>query len=97
MRSPLVKHTDQFALVRDGFKLIYTPSASRYELFDLRSDPGETRDLSAAPQHSTLRATLADEIERLLAEDRSAARSTQASPELSEEERHKLEALGYTD
>lgn len=34
----------QSAVVRDGWKLIYDADVGRHYLFDLRNDPGETRD-----------------------------------------------------
>jgi arylsulfatase A-like enzyme len=49
-----------FAVVRDRRKLIYDPRASRYLLYDLRADPGETRDL--ARERPELRNRLAAEL-----------------------------------
>ena len=36
----------QYAVVRSGLKLIYDYRRNRYWLFDLRADPGETREVS---------------------------------------------------
>ncbi len=37
----------QYAVVRSGLKLIYDYRRDRYWLFDLRADPGETREVSS--------------------------------------------------
>ena len=42
----------------ERFKLIYYPVGNRIQLFDLREDPGELRDLSGDPNQ-------ADKLERL--------------------------------
>ena len=38
----------QYGIIRSGHKLIYDERLRQHLLFDLRSDPGEERDLTAA-------------------------------------------------
>ena len=42
----------------DRHKLVYYPAGHHVQLFDLRADPDESVDLSAAPEHATARARL---------------------------------------
>jgi choline-sulfatase len=43
----------------DRYKLILYPQAGRTQLFDLKKDPWETRDLAADPRHAAVRSRLA--------------------------------------
>ncbi|MFH1277738.1 MAG: sulfatase-like hydrolase/transferase [Candidatus Eisenbacteria bacterium] len=65
---------------------------SRTELFDLASDPGETKDLALdrPDQVERLRAGLAEKIGAQVERE-----ATDVGDDLSEEERGMLEALGY--
>ena len=48
-------------MVRDTrYKLIYYPQGNVTQLFDLRDDPRETRDLSRYPEHTDVMARLTD-------------------------------------
>jgi arylsulfatase A-like enzyme len=83
--------------LRSGrYKLIRIPEAGggeRFELYDLESDPGETRPLPDVDGSLSgfLRARLA------AWEDGMEAGATEEGGELSEAEREKLRALGYVD
>jgi arylsulfatase A-like enzyme len=78
-----------------GWKLIVASDGSR-ELYDTRRDPGETRDLAGERR---------DQVERLMAEMDAWRRMASAAlpsgdgdgtvPEMDEETRKKLQALGY--
>jgi hypothetical protein len=61
------------------------------ELYDLRADPGETRNLRA--ERPEVAAELGAALDRHIAARSSAA----AQPELSDEQRRALEALGYVE
>jgi arylsulfatase A-like enzyme len=50
------------AILQDGWKLIHTPERSRFELYDLRADPGELHDL--AEQEPARRDALARQLEQ---------------------------------
>jgi arylsulfatase A-like enzyme len=47
----------------DEWKLIWYPQISRYQLFDLRSDPDELHDLSAEAEFAKVMANLRGELE----------------------------------
>jgi arylsulfatase A-like enzyme len=74
-------------------KVMYDRTAGRWQVFDLRADPLERRDVSAADADTLAAAR------RVLAwyEQLGAARADQAPPALSDEMREKLRALGYVD
>ncbi len=97
MQSPLVADGDAFALVRGGYKLIHTPGAERWELYDLIADPSETTDLADDPAHAERRAEIAAELARLLALERARLAPGEAPPALGDDERRLLEALGYLE
>ncbi len=46
----------------ERWKLIHYPKADRMQLFDLRGDPEETRDLAASPKHRRIVATLREKL-----------------------------------
>jgi arylsulfatase A-like enzyme len=82
------------ALMIDGLKYI-RGSDGRSELYDLARDPGETRDLAAD------RATDAEQMQQklndLLGRIDLRGREGNETPEISDEQRRRLEALGYLD
>ncbi len=76
------------------FKLFYVPRSSGaidLRLYDLDTDPGETRDVREA--HPELSARMEKELRVWLAEDRGEERSYH----ISDEAREQLRSLGYTD
>ena len=85
------------SLRRGRWKLILDRTAERRTLFDLESDPGETRDLASTEP------ARADALERELEELRAHARreagrySTGTGPELLPGQLGKLSDLGYVD
>ena len=52
----------QFAIVRNGYKLIHTPRKEQIELYDLNRDPGERINLST--QRTELAQNLMDRLQR---------------------------------
>jgi len=84
-------HTDRVAVVAEGHKLIrsWTGSGERDELYDLRSDPGELRDL-APSGHLELRS-----LQSILDARLQAATAVVEEAELDEDEIESLRALGY--
>ena len=85
---------NEFSLVRDNLKIIYTPGKERYELYDLDRDPGERTNLwgkSAAGQE------LARELRQWMKENRSDADpATNEAIQSYIEMVERLKALGYT-
>jgi arylsulfatase A-like enzyme len=75
------------------WKLVFVPDAQggQSRLYDLRADPGETRDVAATTPD--VLASLRAHLESILAEE--AGRSPDAP--LSPEELERLRALGYAD
>lgn len=51
----------------EQYKLIHYADQNEFELYDLASDPGETRNLYGLPQHSTLQRDLLSRLESLRA------------------------------
>lgn len=64
--APAWNHDARAMISADGaYKVYYRKSDSRWEIYDLRNDPNETRDLSAtAANASALKQELTDWIER---------------------------------
>jgi len=83
--------TQKLSVIADGWKLILTPASGRTELFDLRADPGETRNLAAREpaRLEALRALLVDWEART----RARAPDNAAAPDEVTFER--LRELGY--
>jgi arylsulfatase A-like enzyme len=82
------------AVVVGRHKLIRDDRSGRLELYDLRADPGETRDLS--PERPELVERLLPLLEAQLGAA-SAGSARSEAVEFSEEEIRQLEALGYVD
>ena len=78
------------ALVGGGKKLI---SAPRPELYDLRADPGEDRDLAAEQGEQVQR--LSADLDRLVAAARTLAPEHSSERAASEQELEMLRSLGY--
>jgi arylsulfatase A-like enzyme len=84
------EHNDGKCMVRrDAAKLVVDLRASKVELYDLATDPGEQRDLVTA--QPALAESLGAELERFRA---GARRSDLIAPPTAEE-RRKLDAMGY--
>jgi arylsulfatase A-like enzyme len=90
-------------LIRDGLKLIHTPGPEpgedRYELFDLRVDPGEERDVKNEPSRRVALEALSRELARIKRDDRLRIGSESLAEDspLDPVEAKALKALGYID
>lgn len=87
-----VKRTHKKALITERYKLIRDDPTGRLELYDLREDPGELRDLSGS--RPELVAELLPALEEALAVSRGKILSRVEAP-LSEERLEQLRSLGY--
>ncbi len=83
------------ALTYDQHKLIRRAADGGTEIYHLPSDPDETTDLSVSQPE--IRAELEGLLDRHLAVATSVRHDDEPSPVLSEEQRRRLEALGYLD
>jgi len=83
------------AVVEGRWKLVRSPRTKRDQLFDRAADPLDTRDL--AEQHPERVRALAERLDALAAEAGELAAGLEEAGriELSEDERRRLEALGY--
>jgi hypothetical protein len=82
-----------FAMIQGPWKYIRASEEKRFEVYDSVADPGEERNL--ADETPDRRATLDGQLETWLAAHLPPADIAQ--PELSEQERRELRALGYVD
>jgi arylsulfatase A-like enzyme len=83
---------EKFGVRVGQWKLIEGPEEQTLELFDLEADPGETRNLVAEEPERTV------ELTDLLRDWRQQHRSSAPAPgPISEEDRARLEALGYVE
>jgi len=64
---------DQFGVLRDGWKYLYTTTGGAELLFNLNSDPIEQRNLAAVPEHAERRDSLRRELIQALMASGSAA------------------------
>lgn len=93
---PRLQHgwSDLRGIVDGGWKLIEAPGARDHEpeVFDIATDPGETRDVQArdADRSRELRATM-----QATFDDHASAGAFDAERSLSPEDEQKLRALGY--
>ena len=73
---------------RDGYSLIWSCQGNTYELYDLRTDPGQLRNIAAREP---------EVVERLAAAMRDAPRywTRSVTRDFSPEELERLRALGY--
>ena len=97
MQSRLAPEDRKHALVRDGKKLIHTPSTNRLEIYDLLSDPHETSDLASDPAYSGHLRILKTRMSGLRSEDRPGLDKQYVQPTLTEEQQARLRSLGYLD
>jgi arylsulfatase len=97
MRSPTADDGIRYSLIVGTSKLVLSPLEQRVELYDLATDPGESRDLSRKAGFGQTVQDLRARLESALAEDRLQLPLVNVPPVLTEEEREKLKALGYLD
>ena len=84
----------RYSARNDRYKLIWDSRTGVTELYDLESDPGEKRNIGAE------RAFVSSYLEQRLftwLRDQEALRGDAGAAEITEEERRRLESLGYTD
>jgi arylsulfatase A-like enzyme len=90
----IVAQLSEGVAVRSGtWKLVLRPH--RVELFDLATDPGEERNLAGERSYTPIRRRLLTEARRLRREIEAIV--PRPTPEWTDDERRKLEALGYVE
>ena len=94
--SLIVRNGRKSAVISDNRKLVMTGRARRVELYDLADDPEERRNLAGDPTRRKERVDLALRLRALVREDRLGL-DLVPRPEITEEERAKLRALGYAE
>jgi hypothetical protein len=87
----------RLAVARDGIKLVYTSSIREYQLFDLKQDPGEEKNLFNDIHYREQAADLQALLQRISKEDFLKIRKPPMSRKLSDEEKEKMKALGYIE
>jgi len=95
MKSLVAENVYRYSLSLDGMKLIYTPCAEFYELYDLKTDPYEAKNLVADKRRLHTLTDLKARLEKTMKEDLLNLRLQIIPHNLSEEERRKLQSLGY--
>lgn len=91
--STLMRYDSLEALVHEDYKYIRSRLTGREQLFDLRNDPGEERDLAPEqPARTEMLRGLMDAYREALPEGRPAA---PAEEDLSHATHEELESLGY--
>jgi arylsulfatase A-like enzyme len=90
-------HRNLYSLRTADFTLVYDLETSRAELYDRRSDPAETRDLSA--EHPEVVAELEIRLRAIVESSRDLARDLAArngaGDVLSSEQQEQLKSIGY--
>jgi arylsulfatase A-like enzyme len=97
--SPIFSETRRYqkvsAAIKDGMKLVYDERSQTGRYFDLEADPSEVEAITTVEGGDGL---LTDLIEyQRQAQEGLARLEQEAEIEISDEERQKLEALGYID
>jgi arylsulfatase A-like enzyme len=86
----------KFYIAVDGMKLIYKPGTDKYELFNLKADPGEENDLINEADYKDLIAQLKTQLHRIRKEDLLKLPIVpEKEKQLTDEEIEKLKSLGY--
>lgn len=88
-------HRRDLQTIRMGPMKLHRGSDDSHELYDLSKDPEEQDDLSRTPEHAATRDTLLRALDDALRASAALAEPSHAPSEISEEERARLEALGY--
>lgn len=83
---------EMIALVQNRMKYIRAPEEQRFELYDLRNDPGELTNLSMDKR--TMRIRMEKMVREWLESNPEASVD---QPELTEQDKEALRALGYVD
>jgi len=95
MRTRYVRDSIKFSLIYGQMKMIYTPIDLRYELFDLKSDFYEEKDLIKDPQYHVQADDLRNRLERIMREDLLGVPIEPQPRELNQQEKDALKSLGY--
>lgn len=93
---PFLKKEIKFSLVRDGLKLIYTSPTNQYELFDLKTDPHEERNLVNNAKYQKKVENLKIRLKYISQENFLDPAIVNKPQKLTDEEIEKLKSLGYT-
>jgi arylsulfatase A-like enzyme len=95
MRTRYVRDSIKFSLIYGQMKMIYTPIDLRYELFDLKSDFYEQKDLVTDPQYRVQAENIRNRLERIMREDLLRVPIEPRLRELNQQEKDALKSLGY--
>jgi arylsulfatase len=87
----------RLSLVLDSIKLVYTSSIKEYQLFDLRKDPYEEKNLFNDMPYQEQVEDLKVMLERICKEDFLKIRKDTMNRKLTDEEKEKMKALGYIE
>jgi arylsulfatase len=87
----------RLSLALDSMKLVYTSSIKEYQLFDLKQDPGEEKNLFNDIHYQEQVADLQVMLERICKEDLLKIRKVTKNRKLTDEEKEKMKALGYIE
>ena len=81
------------SVTEDDWRLIYKSSEESPQLFNKKSDPGETKNI--AKKHEDVVAALQAEVDAYLEQDEAPWPEENLSVELDDMELNQLRALGY--
>jgi arylsulfatase len=95
MESTSVRDRVKTSLLYDGYKLIHTPLFDSFELYDLRTDFNETRNLLNDPVQSSRTEHMKARLKAISEEDRLGLATGGSEAVRTEEELETLRALGY--
>jgi len=95
MYCPIAREVKR-SLIYDDFKIIYTDSNEKYELYNLVTDQAEDHNLINESEHRCRATNLKHRLKRLAEEDLLKLNITQKPRKPSQEEIEKLKSLGYT-
>ena len=95
MNSLLVDNEFRFSIINNGLKLIYTPLYKQFQMFDLKVDINEEKNLINRPDYKGQVLDLNKRLERAIKEDPLKLKKTLKPKELTEEEIKNLKSLGY--
>jgi arylsulfatase A-like enzyme len=85
----------RYSLVRNRLKLIHHAEDKEILLFDIVDDPGETLNLAGDPRFKEGLADLAEGLSVLRSQNLLGHGVRRRTPQITEEEKEKLKALGY--
>ena len=95
MSSPMNSDGPKFCLMKDDCKLIYTPVKNQYQMFDVRKDPQEKRNLFDNAEYRHRTQDLQARLDGIRHENLIGQEFTNEKPKLSPADKEILQALGY--